>query len=110
MNLPFLSEAPVRLAAALLLATALLDFLIRRITKRVAAEKTSPHHREWSWLLALAAPLNLLVWYYGLYAVVRLLTEYSLPARYAGLERWIENLAGAGAFFAIVWMLRRMTV
>jgi small-conductance mechanosensitive channel len=103
----------IQLAIGLLLGTLLLDLLIRRILRRtarregVAAEPGRLHWRRW--LLAVSAPVSLLVWYYGVYAAVWIVMDYLLPPRLAWVEGWLQNLAGAGAFFCLIWLLYRVS-
>jgi small-conductance mechanosensitive channel len=110
MSLPSLTEPAMQLAIAVLLITALLNLLLRRLLKRLLKETdTGSENRRLHWFVALATPINLLVWYYGLYAVARVLLEYSLPPSWGHLQGWLQNLAGLGAFVAFTWMIERGT-
>jgi len=106
----FLDPA-IQLAVAVLLITALLNILLRRLLKRLLAEPAADTagKRRLQWFVALAAPINLLVWYYGLYAIARVLVEYSLPPSLQHFQSWLENLTGLGAFVAFTWMIGRTT-
>lgn len=108
----FLGNDSVLLAVGLMAGTLLLDVLIRRVLRRTArqdgADGQVPRVRWRRWLLAAAAPVSLLVWYYGVYAAVRILLEFLLPPRLAWVEGWLQNLAGAGVFFGVAWLLYRV--
>lgn len=114
MSLEFFKTPTLQLAGGLLLVTLLLDILIRRVLRRTVIEKETetagtPDAPAWRrWLQAVSAPLSLLVWYYGLYATVRLLSGYLLPPRFVWIDEWLANLSGAGAFIGIVWLLYRV--
>ncbi|MFT3830806.1 MAG: mechanosensitive ion channel [Opitutaceae bacterium] len=108
----FLESDSILLAVGLMAATLLLDVLIRRVLRRTARQEAAdgPATRvRWRrWLLAASAPVSLFVWYYGVYAAARILLEYFLPPRLAWMEGWLQNLAGAGAFFGVAWLLCRV--
>lgn len=104
-------DPAVQLAVAVLLITGLLNLLLRRMLKRLVASAPEDlaGRRRLQWFVALAGPLNLLVWYYGLYAIARVLMEYELPPAWQYLHGWLENLTGLGAFIAFTWMIDRTT-
>ena len=71
---------------------------MRRIATATSGSRRSP------------APLSLLVWYAGLYLLVRILLDSTLPEWLQPYQAWIEDAAGIGAFFALVWLMRRTTL
>ncbi len=110
MSFPSLTDPAIELAVAVLLITALLNILLRRVLRRLlAAESTGHGSHRLQWFIAIATPVNLLVWYYGLYAVARVLMEYELPPSLRHFQGWLEDLAGLGAFVAFTWMIERTT-
>ena len=113
-----LADPTVQLVAGLLLVTILLDMLVRRMLRRAlaetisndgGAEAESPALRRREWFVALSSPLTLLVWYYGIYGVARVLVTYLPAAEREWLAGWLGRLAGAGAFVGLIWMLQRVT-
>src|SRR4051812_14072632 len=108
MSFPSAHDPAIELAIAVLLITALLNILLRLLLKRLLHETNLGRHGQaLRWFIALATPINLLVWYYGLYAVARVLVEYSLPPSLGHLRVWLQDIAGLGAFFAFTWMIER---
>src|SRR5882757_10047861 len=108
MSLPSVRDPAIQLAVAVLLITALLNILLRRLLKRLLAESDAgAKGHGLRWFVALATPINLLVWYYGLYAVARVLMEYTLPPSLAHYRIWLQDIAGLGAFIAFTWMIDR---
>ncbi len=115
-----LTDSTVQLVAGLLLITALLNILVRRMLRRALAETIangeeagageSSVSRRREWFVALSAPLTLLVWYYGAYGVARVLVTYlPMTTERVWFVGWLDRLAGAGAFIGLIWMLQRVT-
>lgn len=111
MPLPSFTDPAIQLAVAVLLITALLNILLHRVLKRLMtkSDPDSSGRRRLQWFVALAAPVNVLVWYYGLYAIARILLEYSLPVAFRPYQNVLETITGLGAFVAFTWMITRTT-
>lgn len=128
MNADLLHDPAVRLAGLLLLITLCADVLLRRVRRRLEHDAAEASAREKTanggaasagearagrttrrdWLEAIVPPLSLGVWFYGVYAAVRVLTAL-LPA---GAHTWQERLvdcSGVGAFVAALWLLHRVS-
>lgn len=99
-----------RLAALLLGMTVAVDLLLRRLRARMereeaAAGEAGPASRR-AWLAAVAPPLSLGVWFYGVYAAVLVVSD-RLPSEWRRAEDWLQRIAGVGAFVALLWLLHR---
>ncbi len=112
MDSTLMHDPAIQLGAILVVVTLLLDWLLRRILRRALADGKAgaAHRHRYQWFAALSAPLSLLVWYAGLYVVVRILLDSTMPAWLRPYQAWIEDAAGIGAFFALVWLMRRTTL
>ena len=99
-----------RLAALLLGMTLAVDYLLRRLRSRMARQTAGGARRgtatRHAWLEAVAPPLSLGVWFYGVYAAVLVLSD-RLPPEWRRAEDWLQGIAGAGAFIALLWLLNR---
>lgn len=111
MNANLWGDAAWRLAGGLLLATLLLDWLLRRVRARMEREAVAgPAARAGerrAWLEAITPPLSLGVWFYGVYGAARVIAADRLPPEWRGAEAWLQQGAGAGAFVALLWLLHR---
>lgn len=106
-----LHDPAVQVAMLLVGVILLLDWLLRRILRRTLVASAEGKKRHgYRWFAALAAPLSLLVWYAGIYVIAHLLLQYTLPDWLQPYQSWVENLAGVGAFFLLVWLMRRTTL
>lgn len=107
----FFADSAVQAALLLLGVTFLADWLLRRLMKQWLKEPApgaAPRGRSWRHgLLVLSPPLRLLIWYYGAYLAARVLVAYSLQKEWNRWGSWVPNVAGAGVFFASLWMLHR---
>jgi small-conductance mechanosensitive channel len=106
----FWQDPSRRLAALLLAMTLAVDLLLRRLRARMEREEAAgaaagPASRR-AWLTAVVPPLSLGVWFYGVYAVLSVVSDRLSP-EWGRAEDWLQRIAGAGAFVALPWLLHR---
>jgi small-conductance mechanosensitive channel len=108
-----LSDPRVQLFGALLAATLLFVYVVRRAVAHLTqkARRNAPPETRRLWMRLLQAalgPLSLLVWYYGLYAMAHVAFTGDWIA---GDWRWIEDVlrqtAGIGFALAALWYFYR---
>jgi small-conductance mechanosensitive channel len=110
----FLSDPRVQLVASLLLSTALLVIVLRRVLRRHsqalhAQAAPDTERRLVAELLHRAlGPATLLVWYYGVYAAVRAAVAGGwLPAGWEWIDPLLSRGAALGVFLCGLWFFFR---